>query len=208
MEGVIQFSAVCESGDVPGAASDLCCEVGPMREHLIRLGWVGARPDRYAGLGFGNLSVRDDSAGFYVTASQIGGELPLRPDHWCLVLSVDAENNRVRYQGKRPPSSESMTHAAVYEAHPDAACVVHVHAPEVWQQRHALPYPQTSEAITYGTPGMYEETLRLVPQARDGVLVLGGHEDGLLIWGATVDEAYSRLLRLQEQALRQEGVHG
>lgn len=208
MEGVIQFKAVCESRQVPESGGVLCNEVGPLRERLIQLGWVGERPDRYAGLGYGNLSVRGDESGFYITASQIGGDLPLQPDHWCHVLRVDVVENLVCYQGVRPPSSESMTHAAVYAALPAVACVVHIHAPEIWRKRDALLYPQTDAAIAYGTPGMHDEVSRLAPKAADGVLVLGGHEDGLLVWGASVDAAYGRLLQLHEAALKVEELSG
>ncbi|WP_369602585.1 class II aldolase/adducin family protein [Hahella sp. SMD15-11] len=197
MEGVIRFEAVCLGERMPGGCEVSLREASLVRGQMLALGWMGQDPRRYGGDGFGNISIRHgQTEGFFITASQIGAVPVLESEHWCHVVAVRPEANRVQYSGLRPPSSETLTHAAVYEAVPSARCVVHVHAPEVWSVRARLGYPITDPGVAYGTPDMFREVLRLAPAAESSVLILGGHEDGVLAWGETADEALTRLLSL------------
>jgi ribulose-5-phosphate 4-epimerase/fuculose-1-phosphate aldolase len=93
-------------------------------------------------------------------------------------------------------SSESLTHAAVYEADASAAAVVHVHHGELWRALLGK-IPTTAKGIAYGTPEMAYDVLRLFRDTRvadSGIFVLGGHEDGIVAFGGSLQEAGTKLL--------------
>src|SRR5262249_35839367 len=121
------------------------------REVLARLSLVGRDPARYEGLGYGNLSARlapfgDVGRGrrrFLVTGSQTGGIPDLTLDHYCVVERYDVARNTVHSLGPVRPSSESLTHGAIYDAAPAARFVFHAHAPEIWRAARALGLPVT-----------------------------------------------------------------
>ena len=96
------------------------------------------------------------------------------------------------------PSSESMTHAAAYDASPLVRCVMHAHSPVVWRRRRELGLPETNPAVSYGTMEMALEVGRLYRESvlpERGILAMGGHEDGILVLGRSAEEAGGVLLR-------------
>ena len=100
------------------------------RRKLHELHLIGVDSD---GIGFGNLSTRDGATGnFYVTGSATGGLAELTLADCVRVVAYDFEQNWVRYEGAAIPSSESLTHAAIYESDPMASAVIHCHDSISW----------------------------------------------------------------------------
>jgi ribulose-5-phosphate 4-epimerase/fuculose-1-phosphate aldolase len=88
-----------------------------------------------------------------------------------------------------------MTHAVLYVALPDTQAVIHVHSASLWHSfSHRL--PTTADDIPYGTPAMCRAVADLATSAKDGVIVMRGHEDGIIAFGSTADEAGNRILAL------------
>ena len=91
-----------------------------------------------------------------------------------------------------PPSSESLTHAALYDIAPAARAVLHGHAPEIWRRARALGIPVTGPEARNGTPEMALEAQRLYRESTlsgTGLLAMGGHEDGVIALGRSAGEA-------------------
>ncbi len=151
---------------------------------------IGQDPARYEGYGFGNVSVRSPE-GFWITGTQTGGLEALAPEHYVLVTDADPETNAVTSVGPLRPSSEALTHAALYLCDAAIGCVLHVHAPRLWQQAERLGLPLTDPAVSYGTPQMSAEVVRRyrLLERPHGLIAMGGHEDGLVAFGATPDAA-------------------
>jgi L-ribulose-5-phosphate 4-epimerase len=150
------------------------------------------------GIGFGNLSVRDDATGnFYITGSATGALAKLTPADCVRVAAYDFEQNWVRYEGSAVPSSESLTHAAIYKYEPTACAVIHCHDFALWGKLlHRI--PTTSQAAAYGTPQMANEIIRLfdVGDLRSGkIFVMAGHESGIVVFGENFEEAFDILTR-------------
>lgn len=212
MEGVIQFQAHHKTGHLSlRRYADATDEVLAWREILRAMQIVGQHPDRYDGAGFGNLSVRvgpfpgqKGARPFLITGTQTGGERCLSLADFALVHRYDVHRNEVRSEGERLPSSESMTHGALYDLTPAIRCVMHVHAPVLFEQAKSLGLPTTDAAVGYGTPAMAQAMGRLwrtTPLEQVGVLVMGGHEDGVVGFGRTVAEAGHRILGTLARAL-------
>jgi hypothetical protein len=182
------------------------------REVLGRLGLLGRDPGRYGGLGYGNASARLGPLGdaprgrrrFLVTGTQTGGRARVELADFCVVERYDLAANRVESVGTVGPSSEALTHGALYDIAPSARAVLHVHAPEIWRRARALGLPATRPGVASGTPAMALEIQRLYregPFASLGVLVMAGHEDGVLAFGSSAEEAGGALIRQLARAL-------
>jgi L-ribulose-5-phosphate 4-epimerase len=165
-----------------------------------------SRPDRCGSEGHrvGNLSVRDGATkNFYITASATGGIPELALANCVKVVACDFERNQVRYEGSALPSSESLTHAAIYESDANAGAIVHCHNSKLWA---ALlnQTPTTSKTAEYGTPEMAYEIMQLFTrtdaQSRK-IVVMAGHEGGILTFGRDLDQAFGVLMRERKQAL-------
>src|SRR5262245_16772411 len=176
------------------------------REVLARLGLIGRDPARYQGLGYGNVSARVGPFGdvgrgqrrFLVTGTRTGGLQHLALTDFCLVERYDLARNQVRSAGRVPPSSESLTHGAIYDVASTARVVLHAHAPEIWRTARALGLPVTRDGVANGTPEMAREVQRLYREstlASTRLLAMGGHEDGVLAFGDTAAEAGGTLIR-------------
>jgi hypothetical protein len=74
---------------------------------------------------------------------------------------------------------------------------MHLHSPEIFAHRTTLNLPCTSPAADYGTPDMAAEILELVQKhdcSKPGLLVMSGHQDGILAYGPTADSTGNLVL--------------
>lgn len=193
-EGVIKFRCDWTREAIavdPGALANICL----WRSRLRRAGLVGAGSD---GTGFGNLSVRLEEQTFLITGSGTSGLAELDSSHLAVVTRCSFEDNTVACRGLTPASSESMSHAAVYAACPDAGAVIHIHSEALWRE-YLNELPTTDPALEYGTPELAVALQRLVRGLVNGnvqSVVMGGHPDGLLIFGPDLDGAGEEALGL------------
>jgi hypothetical protein len=212
-EGVIQFEVEHETRVLEERVyGETAAVLAAWREVLARLGLIGRDPSRYQGAGYGNVSARVGPFGdvgrgqrrFLVTGTQTGGRPRVTLADFCLVERYDLPRNHVRSLGSVAPSSESLTHGALYDVAPSVRVVLHAHAPEIWRQARALGLPVTSDDARNGTPAMAFEIQRLYRESTlsgTGILAMGGHEDGVIAFGATASEAGGILVRHLARAL-------
>jgi len=159
---------------------------------------LGQDPCRYHGLGFGNLSERLNQQSFLISGTQTGSKDKLEVDDYACVMHADFTKNCVESKGRVKPSSESLTHAAIYALDGRIKFVFHVHSPEIWQARDRLGIPQTDASVAYGTPEMAFEMQRLYETgafAEGNILAMAGHEDGIIGFGFDAAEAGDVILR-------------
>ncbi len=199
-EGYAKFRCSWTEGPVEMPHA-LFASFGRWRERLRGLGLIGALGD---GIGFGNISARLD-AGFVITGSATGAIERLEPRHYSLVEESRAEENWLACRGLCRASSESLSHAAVYRALAAAAAVIHVHSAPMWE-RFAGRLPTTPGTAEYGTPeiaGAIEGLARAIgPAGLPAAVVMGGHRDGLIAFGTSLDDAGLLLLRLHSECER------
>jgi ribulose-5-phosphate 4-epimerase/fuculose-1-phosphate aldolase len=209
-EGVIQYRLASTPG-LPERLDGLD-QLIAWRRMLRLLGLLGRDPERYGGFGFGNISLRLGKIGqegarppFVITGSQTGHLTDFTPEHFAVVTGWDIDQNRLAARGPIRPSSEALTHAAIYEVGQATQCVMHVHSPEIWRNASALALATTAPMATHGTPRMAEEVRRVVlSEPLRGILVMLGHEDGVVAWGDSPEAAGLGLLATLAQAFRLE----
>ena len=178
-EGVIKFSLNFTPSE---QSRQIDIELHAWRALLHGYGLIGQVPHRYEGFGFGNLSQRD-AIGFSITATQTGGRQSLSDTDYAWVTAWSLEQNALSATGLTPPSSESLTHAAIYEAQPEVRFVFHVHSPDLWTDRAILELPETAAEIPYGTVEMALALKALAANLGvEGIAAMAGHEDGIVSW--------------------------
>lgn len=193
-EGVIKYHLDFTPGPAPaaaGAVATLC----RWHRQLRDLGLIGREPDRYDGLAYGNVSARC-TGGFLVSATQTADHPMPSAEHFVRVTGWDCARNRLSAEGVNAPSSESLTHAALYDADTTIDWIFHVHCPEIWAHRRDLALPTTPEAVPYGTPAMATALQSLHTARLSGIYAMGGHRDGLVSLAASADTAGMQLLEL------------
>jgi ribulose-5-phosphate 4-epimerase/fuculose-1-phosphate aldolase len=196
-EGTVKYS----SDWTPGPATHIAAarELDTWRRPLYEAGLIGQYKD--VGIGYGNISVRRGSHDLFLISGTQTGHLPATDErHYSLVMDCDIRNNIVRCSGPIQASSEAMTHAAIYALGDAIGAVVHVHSAELWQ-RNLGKLPTTDPDVAYGTPDMAGELDRLYRMEgfKDaGIAVLAGHDEGLISFGTTLEEAAQRVLRIHE----------
>jgi L-ribulose-5-phosphate 4-epimerase len=187
-EGVIKYRL--DYHLAPAQIIEGFAELNAWRSLLWRLGVIGQDDARYGGLGYGNLSLRLNDGGFLITGTQTGHLPQLTAEHYAYVRQARPEENYLQAEGPLPPSSEALTHAAIYLAAPSVRCVAHGHCPEIWLNAKALGLACVAEETAYGTPAMAQAVSTIAENnPEQGVIVMLGHQDGLLTYGQTPEQA-------------------
>ncbi len=156
------------------------------RTEIFDRGWIGVLPD---GVGFGNLSMRMGGS-FIITGNATGQHRVLNSSYFAKVLSYDAEQNICISEGPRKPSSESGTHAVIFEVLPDINVILHIHNTTVWKKIIKTGFSTTKD-VEYGTPEMAEAVKKLIQQPevqKAGVFAMKGHEDGVVFFGERIEK--------------------
>ena len=165
-----------ERGGAEIARFDQLAQLNACRRKLLERRLIGLDSN---GVGFGNLSVRDGVSGnFYITGSATGSLPELTPTDCVRVVEYDFARNWLRYEGAAIPSSESLTHAAIYESDSSTSAVIHCHDSDLWASLLDRA-PTTSKSVAYGTPEMAYEIMRLfkVCDVRSRkIFVMAGHQ--------------------------------
>lgn len=199
-DGVIQFQLHHRAAPPPDAAATEV--LSGLRDALHARGWIGRDPARYGGLGYGNVSRRLEADAFLVSATQTGHLATLAAGDWVTVVAASPATNQLWSEGASKPSSESLTHAAIYQACV-ATFVCHIHHPALWNAVcfGAMALPMTPASATYGTPAMaaalsHISTTTNLPFAA----AMSGHEDGLMAASDSPAELLELLDRLSAEA--------
>ena len=192
-EGYIKFECYWEKTG-PVVSGELFRELNRWRGILYELKLIGAYPD---GVGYGNISIRTKPGDqFVITGSATGKQKNLTRLGYSRVTKFSLSQNTLYCEGPVIASSESLSHAAIYETDPDVNAVIHIHHFEYWQKLMDR-VPVTAPQAEFGTPEMAREIIRLFHETDVGekkILVMGGHKEGIITFGKDLDEAGSYLL--------------
>jgi L-ribulose-5-phosphate 4-epimerase len=195
-EGYIKFK--CHFDEVRiEIPEELFAPLNYWRNFLRDKGWIGSYPD---GIGFGNISIRiPGTDSFYITGSATGSIANLEPDHYALVEKCDPKGNAIWCKGLRQASAESMSHYTVYKTIAKAEAVVHIHNLSLWD-KYLNVLPTTAGEVSYGTPEMAYEIERILklPETKiKRAAVMGGHKEGIISYGISVEEAVKAMIELE-----------
>ncbi len=163
--------------------------INTSRERLYKTGLIGAYPD---GIGFGNLSLRNSSNSFIISGSATGNFRHLLKEHYSLVTDFDIPKNSISCIGLSKASSESLSHAIIYESNPKVNAVIHTHHQDMWNC-YFDKLPTTDKKAKFGTPEIAIEIKKLANKS-SGIIIMGGHQEGIITYGKSLFEAEKILL--------------
>jgi len=197
IDGVIKYKINHTLCDAPEFKEYTSLE--SLRSRLFALGLIGVQD----GIGYGNISLRDTTDSFFITATQTGELAQLSPEFYTYINSYDFANFSVNSEGKHQPSSEALSHAMIYEISSDINAVIHIHSKVLWE------FMKKNNSLftraKYGTIDMVEEIASLY-EGRDpfdeSIFVMRGHEDGVIVFGRTLQEAELTLFEMIEKYLK------
>ncbi len=150
---------------------------------------------RFAELGFmpsygpgdhGNLSCRTPS-GLLITA-RATSKARLHADHIVEALGVEQDDSiqlRIRCRGLFLPSTDTLLHWQIYQAHPGIQAILHGHDENALAKARELNLPMTTRSAMKPSRDLLEEVCRLA-QSHAYVLL---RDHGFLALGRSIDEA-------------------
>lgn len=194
--GVIKFNCKWIKGDPLN--SDLLIELNLWRDKMFDLGFIGVNED---GIGYGNMSIRFQENQFIITGSATGKLKKLTNEHYTKVVDYDLGKNSLTTVGPIIASSESLTHAVIYKYTKNINAVIHIHNKGLWKKL-MNKIPTTNKNVEYGTPEMAKEIIRLFDETNlndQKILVMAGHEEGVISFGKDLNEAGNILLKSLNQ---------
>ncbi len=163
-------------------------ELLPARDmaHVQRLFGLG-------GLSYGNLSVRQESSSFWMSAGGVDkGRMQTVGRDMLLITGYDAGRKAMRISippevEPRRASVDAIEHWMLYTEHPQVGAVVHVHA---WMDGIA----STSVSYPCGTAELAREVADLVRTHPDpAAAVVGLKNHGLTITGRSLADIFERI---------------
>lgn len=187
----------CEWIELPPLDADRLSELNEWRDKMYKAGLIGETAE---GIGYGNISTRAWEHQFIISGTATGKLPTLGPEHYTLVAGYSIEDNSVIARGPIKPSSESLTHAMIYECDEAINAVIHVHHAALWKKLQDT-HPSTASDIPYGSPEMAMEIQRLFEDegiADHKIFAMAGHENGVIAFGRDLDEAGAGLLEALE----------
>jgi L-ribulose-5-phosphate 4-epimerase len=195
--GYVKFQ--CEHIVSDAVPESIFLQLNAYRNQLFEHKLIGVYPN---GIGYGNISMRDaETKQFYISGSATGGIERLTVAHYAKVVACDFDSNWLRCEGGIQASSESMTHAAIYESEPLVNAIIHIHDLKLWK-RLLYNVPTTSPGIEYGTPEMAYEVSRLFRDTdvrHQGIIAMAGHEEGIFTFGCNLEKTFQRLMSCYEE---------
>ncbi len=164
------------------------------RKVLNRLNLVSAYDN---GFGFGNISHKKNyqqlhatqKPQFIITGSQTGHLPDLDGTHYARVLDFHIEDFSLVSNGAVQASSETMSHAAIYQQNPNIGAIIHFHNLDIWKELIKSDTTSINKWIEYGTYEMAMAVRECVGNKTQGIFVMMGHEEGVIAYGPNLSTA-------------------
>jgi L-ribulose-5-phosphate 4-epimerase len=169
-------------------------EINRWRNILFIHKLIGVYPNV---IGYGNISIRLTEKEFLISGTSTGHLETLTNQHYSKVTSYNFVENSLTCEGPVKASAESLTHAAIYEMDPGVQAIIHIHNKKMWDDL-LDKVPTTSSDVEYGTPEMALEIKRLSKTTNlieQKILVMTGHEEGVISFGKDLEEAGELIMR-------------
>ena len=175
-------------------------EIEKIRKRLFALGLIGVTNN---GIGYGNISQRVGKNRFVITGTQTGHLSDLNENHYSLVEECDDENFYLKSSGAIKPSSEALTHGTIYNLSNQIKAVIHIHSTPIWNFMLNQNYLKTTK-VEYGSIEMIKDINKIFSQIdplTNQKFVMTGHQDGVIIFGKTLQNAELTLYEIIKNML-------
>lgn len=203
-DGIIKFDFSGHSQTNPLGNKEIY-ELEKFRHKCFNLRLIGEYEEFK--VGYGNISIKKDyqkylntdNPQFLISGTQTGHLENLTGEHYTRVINYNLETNEIISCGPTLASSESLTHAAIYQANDNINAVIHIHSKEIWLGMLNNEEASTDKDIPYGTIEMANAVMELAKDKDNGVMAMGGHEDGVICYGQNLETAFDLCLNLHQR---------
>ncbi len=164
-----------------------------IRNRLYKHKLIGCYPNNIA---FGNISKRMTSKSFIITGTNTSCKAKISERDFSYVVNWNIKQNTITCKGLIQASSESLSHAAIYEILPDAYCVIHIHNNKLWEKYLNI-LPTSIQTAQYGTPEIALSIQQLIrKQPLNNTIVMGGHPDGIISWDLSPEKVFQNIINI------------
>ena len=196
-EGVIKFHF--ELNKTAPLDSEYWKELEKWRLKLFDKKLIGEYPTEK--VGYGNLSQRIlNTETFTITGTQTGRERILDGSYYTNITECNLLLSKVVASGPIAPSSETLTHFAIYRVSSDIKTIFHIHDQTIWEYMIKNNYDFTSENVSYGTEMMATEAQNCIGSKLDGIFVMKGHQDGVIAYAENCQKAGELILEIYKKS--------
>lgn len=213
-DGIIKYdkSSFTQTGPLP---LQEYLNLEKWRKKLNQLELISAYA--HVDVGFGNISQKRNYQNYFptkkpqfvITGTQTGNIRNLSGEHYTRVIDYDIDYFKISAMGPLDASSESLTHAAIYELNPAIGAVVHIHNEKIWDGMIKDNADATSKFIPYGTKEMALAVKDCISQTThnmfirsgfydgksQGIFVMKGHHEGVISYGPNLTTACHLILK-------------
>ncbi len=192
IDGVIKYTIEHLSDEAP--EFEKFQELERVRSDLFTLSLIG----EYEGIGYGNISLREKKTpSFFITSTQTGNKEMLSKEFYTYVEDYDFQTFTIFSKGLHKPSSEALSHAVIYSLDKQINAVIHIHSNALW--KFMIESNHLFTEAEYGTKEMISEIQQLYKHNNplsNNLFVMRGHQDGIICFGTTIEEAKKKLFSL------------
>lgn len=185
----------CEWNEVELPAEVDIYDLNFWRTQLFNSDLIGFDGDHK---GYGNISMRYKGDSFIISGLGTGTLTELTREHYTIVTAADETKNWFSCSGPMMASSESLTHAVIYREAPSVNAIIHVHHSGLWNKLKGR-VPTSAEGAAFESAEMAIEMKRILESTsvvKDKIMVMGGHQDGLIGLGKDFLDASNQIIRL------------
>jgi len=180
-------------------------EIENHRKILYQIKLIGCY--EHSNIGYGNISCKKNylhlfntsRPQFLISGTQTGHLSELCGNHYTRVVDYDIEHFKIYTNGPIKASSESITHAAIYEANQHINVVIHIHNLKIWEGMIKNHAPSTASSIPYGTKEMATAVKELIQNSKTNFFAMQGHEEGVVIFGDNFKDALADTISLYQK---------
>ena len=153
-------------------------------------------------VGYGNISKRilGEEDQFIITGTQTGKLSNLNGSQYTRVKKCNLKKMNLEAIGPIAPSSESITHYAIYSSCPQVNFIFHIHDKVLWNYMLTNDFDKTSKNINYGTQEMADAAKECIDNKTSGIFVMEGHEDGIIAYGQNAESTGKIILSTFKQS--------
>lgn len=203
-EGVIKFD-FSSYKETESVKYDDYLAIEPTRKKMYELKLIGFYEDHK--VGYGNISLKlnlndlfnSNLSQFIISGTQTGHISDLSPKHYTYIVDYSLSTNAATSVGPILPSSESLTHAAIYDSDSAINAIIHIHNKEIWSGMISSNELFTPASIPYGTVAIANSVKELIKNNPGKSFAMAGHEDGVIIYGRNMDEACQKTTELYKK---------
>lgn len=181
--------------------SKVAVKIESIRKKLYSRKYIGTDN---TGQSYGNISMKlSNSNIFVISSTQTGFKTTTSLNDYSLIFDYDLEQFTTKAFGLKEPSSETLTHACVYDCDNSISAIIHIHDFRLWEKMINSCCHNVTAEVPYGTAEMTIETRKIVNDRnrkdQNDIFAMAGHHGGIVSYGCNLNDAYDNIISIEKK---------